>query len=108
MLRRNSLKLSAGHCRERRGLHHIPPPVTPLDMPQSLCALDHAGTGKEGSSAKRERHREKLRMMDGRNEGMQRESLIKQCQMVGEEGKRKCAEWVIRLCVELRLVLLLP
>lgn len=24
-----------------------------LDMPQSLCALDHAGTGKEGSSAKR-------------------------------------------------------
>lgn len=58
VLRRNSLKLSVGHCRERRGLplvHHIPPPVMPSDMPQSLCALDRAGTGKEGSSAKRER-----------------------------------------------------
>lgn len=29
----------------------------PLDMPQSLCALDHAGTGKEGSSAERKRDR---------------------------------------------------
>lgn len=41
---------------------------------------------------------------------MQRESLIKQCQMAGEEGKeRKCAEWVISLrWVELTLMLLLP
>lgn len=53
---RNSLKFSVDLRRERRGLplvHHIPPPVMPLDMPQSLCALDRAGTGKEGSSAKR-------------------------------------------------------
>lgn len=28
-----------------------PLPATPLDMPQSLCVLDHAGTGREGSSA---------------------------------------------------------
>lgn len=41
--------------RESRNLPlvcHIPPPVKLLDMPRSLCALDHAGTGKEGSSAK--------------------------------------------------------
>lgn len=50
--------------RERRGLplvRHIPPPVMLLDMPQSLCALDRAGTGKEGSSAKREKVRKRLR-----------------------------------------------
>lgn len=29
----------------------------PSDMPQSLCALDPADTGKEESSAKRERKR---------------------------------------------------
>lgn len=55
--RRNSLKLSANLRPARPGLplvRHIRPPVTLSDMPQSLCALDHAGTGKEGSSAKRE------------------------------------------------------
>lgn len=29
-----------------------PLPAMPLDMPQSLCVLDHAGTGREGNSAK--------------------------------------------------------
>lgn len=46
---------------EQRGLppvHHIPLPVTLLDMPQSLCALNRVGTGKEGSSAKSKRKRE--------------------------------------------------
>lgn len=38
-------------------MRHIPP-VMLLDMPRSLCALDHAGTGKEGSSAKKKRSRE--------------------------------------------------
>lgn len=55
---RNSLKFSADLRQESWGLPpvlHIHPPVTPLDMPQSLCGLDHAGTGKEGSSAKRKR-----------------------------------------------------
>lgn len=59
--RRNSLKLSVNLRRERPGLplvHHIRPPVMLLDMPQSLCALDHAGTGKEGSSAERENKEE--------------------------------------------------
>lgn len=52
-----------------RGSRGLPPPRrTPLpgkpwDMPQSLCGLDHAGTGREGNSAKREREREKRAVM---------------------------------------------
>lgn len=56
--RRNSLRFSVDLRRERRGLpllRHTRPPAKPLDMPQSLCALGHAGTGKEGSSAKRKK-----------------------------------------------------
>lgn len=54
----DSLRFSVDLRQERRGLplvRHIPPLVMPLDMPRSLCALDHAGTGKEESSAKRKR-----------------------------------------------------
>lgn len=59
--RGNSLRFSVDLRWERRGLplaRHIPPPGMLLDMPRSLCALDHAGTGKEENSAKKKRSRE--------------------------------------------------
>ena len=34
---------------------HLPLPENPWDTPQSLCALDHGGTGTEESSGRRER-----------------------------------------------------
>lgn len=36
-------------------LLHTRPPETLWDMPQSLCVLDHAGSGRAESSGKRER-----------------------------------------------------
>lgn len=51
----DSLKFSVDLHPESRGLppvRHIHPLAMPSDMPRSLCALNHAGTGKEESSAK--------------------------------------------------------
>lgn len=56
--RKDSPESSADLHRESRGLRlarHTRLPAMPLDMPQSPCVLDHAGTGREGNSAK---HRE--------------------------------------------------
>lgn len=75
MKERDSLESSVDLHRESPGLplvRHIPLPGKPSDMPQSLCALDHAGTGKEGNSAKKERAWSSYGMMDEQSGGMQR------------------------------------
>lgn len=48
-------------CLRPRLLRHIPRPVMLSDMPRSLCVLGHAGSGKEESSARRQRHRQRER-----------------------------------------------
>lgn len=79
--------------RESRGLlllRHIRLPGKPLDMPQSLCALDHAGTGKEGNSAKKERVQSSYGMMDEHSGGMQRGESDKIVPDGWREGARMC------------------
>lgn len=72
--RKDSPESSVDLHQESRGL--LPArctrlPAMPLDMPQSLCVLDHAGTGREGNSAKTGREWSREGMMDEKKRGMQ-------------------------------------
>lgn len=74
-----------GSDQKQRGLPldpDSPPPATLSDMLQSQCVLDHASTGKEGSSAKKKK-REVLRKEEKQSLSLHLSLLVSQSESTG-------------------------
>lgn len=82
----NSPERVVDSAQKRRGLPRdpdSPPPATPSDMLQSQCVLDHASTGKEGSSAKKKRDRQAFRKEEKQSVSLHLFLLVSQSEATG-------------------------